>query len=175
MTVFNRSNDLIWGALGANVVHFSMLQEYMACCLGVEVGMYHQVSNNMHVYLNNFKPDEWVPTELRQLAQVYGPAQYPRLGPKLLVNKQQFDKEVSDIVAAASGHGDGWGYKCQEPWLQTVACPMLMAFYYHKRRDYEAAFEVLEQVQADDWRIAGHTWLQKRRDNYNIKQGKASV
>ncbi|MHC4157178.1 MAG: thymidylate synthase [Planctomycetota bacterium] len=30
MTVFNRSNDVVWGAYGANAVHFSMLQEYMA-------------------------------------------------------------------------------------------------------------------------------------------------
>src|SRR5690606_6235064 len=30
MTVCNRSNDAIWGAVGANVVHMSFLQEYMA-------------------------------------------------------------------------------------------------------------------------------------------------
>jgi thymidylate synthase len=35
MTVTNRSNDLIWGLLGANFVHFTILQEYMAARLGV--------------------------------------------------------------------------------------------------------------------------------------------
>lgn len=50
MTVFNRSNDSIWGCYGANVVHFSFLQEYMANRIGVDVGVYYQVSNNLHLY-----------------------------------------------------------------------------------------------------------------------------
>ena len=36
MTVTNRSNDLVWGLFGANVVHFSYLLEYMATQIGVE-------------------------------------------------------------------------------------------------------------------------------------------
>lgn len=50
MTVFNRSNDAVWGTFGANAVHFSFLQEYIACSVGVEVGVYNQVSNNLHLY-----------------------------------------------------------------------------------------------------------------------------
>jgi thymidylate synthase len=38
MTVCNRSNDMLWGAYGANVVHMSMLQEYVAHCLGPTYG-----------------------------------------------------------------------------------------------------------------------------------------
>lgn len=63
MTVFNRSNDLIWGTLAANFVTFYLLQEYMACCLGLEVGTYNQVSNNLHVYTetnSGWKPEEWL-------------------------------------------------------------------------------------------------------------------
>ncbi|MCK9568820.1 thymidylate synthase, partial [Candidatus Pacearchaeota archaeon] len=60
MTVYNRSNDMIWGALGANVVHFSFLQEYVANCLGVEVGSYNQVSNNLHVYTERWEPEKWL-------------------------------------------------------------------------------------------------------------------
>jgi|TARA_R110001592_G_scaffold105948_1_gene297790 hypothetical protein len=50
MTVFNRSNDAIWGAYGANAVHMSMMQEYIATTIGVAVGKYHQVANNFHAY-----------------------------------------------------------------------------------------------------------------------------
>lgn len=50
LTVYNRSNDMVWGAYGANAVHFSMLQEYMARRIGCEVGIYTQVSSNMHAY-----------------------------------------------------------------------------------------------------------------------------
>lgn len=53
MTVFNRSNDIVWGTFGANIVHFSILQEYVACALGLEVESYYQVSNNMHLYTEN--------------------------------------------------------------------------------------------------------------------------
>jgi len=52
MTVFNRSNDIIWGAYGANAVHFSMLQEYMSCLTGVKMGVYRQVSVNYHAYVD---------------------------------------------------------------------------------------------------------------------------
>lgn len=48
--VFNRSNDVIWGAYGANVVQFSMLQEYLAMRLGVGVGPLWQVSSDWHAY-----------------------------------------------------------------------------------------------------------------------------
>ena len=50
MTVSNRSNDMIWGAYGANAVQFSTLQEFVAQAVGMSVGVYHQVSANAHVY-----------------------------------------------------------------------------------------------------------------------------
>ena len=50
MTVCNRSNDLVWGMLGANIVHMSILQEYIANATGLPVGTYHQFTNNLHVY-----------------------------------------------------------------------------------------------------------------------------
>lgn len=53
MTVLNRSNDAIWGAYGANCVHFSFLQEFMACALELEVGRMFQFTNNLHIYLEN--------------------------------------------------------------------------------------------------------------------------
>lgn len=53
MTVCCRSNDMVWGAYGANVVHFSMLQEWIASALKFQVGVYRQFSNNFHAYVNN--------------------------------------------------------------------------------------------------------------------------
>lgn len=53
MTVTNRSNDMVYGCYGSNVVHFSCLQIILALALGVEVGSYWQVSNNLHIYLEN--------------------------------------------------------------------------------------------------------------------------
>ena len=50
LTVFNRSNDLVWGALNVNIVQFTILQEYLAMMVGVPVGSYHLVSDNLHIY-----------------------------------------------------------------------------------------------------------------------------
>ena len=55
MTVCNRSNDMIWGALGANAVHMSILQEYIASHIGARVGIYTQFSNNLHAYTEVLK------------------------------------------------------------------------------------------------------------------------
>ncbi len=52
MTVTNRSNDVVWGAYGANAVHMSLLQQYIAAWVGVPVGHYWQISNNFHGYLD---------------------------------------------------------------------------------------------------------------------------
>ena len=50
MTVCNRSNDLVWGALGSNVVHFSFLLELIAHEVGLKMGQMHQITNNLHIY-----------------------------------------------------------------------------------------------------------------------------
>jgi thymidylate synthase len=52
MTVTNRSNDMIWGLYGANAVHMSVLQEYMAASIGCPVGWMTTISNDAHVYLD---------------------------------------------------------------------------------------------------------------------------
>lgn len=53
MTVCCRSNDMLWGAYGANVVHMSVLQEVIAAGVGVPMGCYRQFSNNFHLYTEN--------------------------------------------------------------------------------------------------------------------------
>lgn len=54
MTVFNRSNDVIWGLFGANIVQFSTLQELLASWLKVGVGSYHHVTDSLHLYLDDY-------------------------------------------------------------------------------------------------------------------------
>ncbi len=71
LSVFCRSNDIIWGAYGANAVHFSFLLEYMAHWIGVSVGRYYQISVNWHGYLNTFEP--MLPlAKVKEMADAYG-------------------------------------------------------------------------------------------------------
>lgn len=170
MTVTNRSNDLIWGMLGANVVHFSFLQEYMATRLGVEVGVYNQFTNNLHVYCTrkDYKPAAWLADETPD-AYVEQPINYV----PLVQNADRFDQEVARFIDVdwtdANPLQPGW-HGFLEPFLETVASPMCRAFAMHKARDYSAAIYWCNEIKADDWRIACYNWIEKRRVGYESKK-----
>jgi thymidylate synthase len=55
MTVCCRSNDAVWGAHGANAVHFSVLHEFVARAAKLPLGKMYQFSNNYHIYTD--RPD----------------------------------------------------------------------------------------------------------------------
>jgi len=159
MVVFNRSNDLIWGALGANAVHFSILQEYIACSLDCEVGTYSQVSANMHIYSDVWKGQEYV-----KECNLFGWPEDVYVGTpqKLLHDKEQFDLDFRNLL-------ENNDYYCAEPFLSGTLSPMLLAWRHHKERDYIKAHEALNRVQSTDWKVAGTLWIEKRQQNYEKK------
>lgn len=176
MTVINRSNDMIWGALGANYVHFGFLQEYVACALGVEVGCYNQVTNNLHVYLSNWKPEEWLVWERgtrRTLVagQVgdwwldYGYHEEAKASELLLVqDRTAFDDQVK-LVTDREWGPTSKGYRVgelTEPFLLYVAVPMFAAYRAHKNKDTRKALDIADSIGASDWRLAAKLWLQRR-------------
>ncbi len=66
MVVFNRSNDLHWGTMGANIVQFSTIQEAMCSWLrnsgkeefnNLELGSYHQIADSLHIYMDSYGAD----------------------------------------------------------------------------------------------------------------------
>lgn len=50
LTVYMRSNDFIWGASAVNMFNYMFMQEYFAQILGLEVGEYFHIANNLHYY-----------------------------------------------------------------------------------------------------------------------------
>lgn len=50
LIVTMRSNDIIWGASAVNIFTLTFIQEYFSAILGLEVGDYIHISNNMHYY-----------------------------------------------------------------------------------------------------------------------------
>ena len=50
LTVRMRSNDLIWGASAVNIFNYTFMQEYVAALLGLEVGNYYHIVDNLHFY-----------------------------------------------------------------------------------------------------------------------------
>lgn len=168
MTVTNRSNDMIWGMLGANVVHFSFLQEYIACALGVEVGVYNQFTNNLHVYLSNWKPKEWLAAGAVG-SFYYAKEEYPA---PLFHHKESFDGECERIV---ENYADPIG-DCEDnytqPFLRWVALPMFRAFAAWKlMKNGDMALSYLKEVQSPDWKRAGTEWIQRRIQRKAEKHG----
>jgi thymidylate synthase len=168
MTVCNRSNDLVWGMLGANVVHFSFLQEYLAACLGVQVGIYYQFTNNLHAYINDEQGGtaKWRPEHWLQVPFERGP-DYSKL--KLIPLVQDpatFDEEVCSFIDEQYPWLANW----QEPFINTVATPMVRAFALHKQREYSEAIRECTLIAAEDWRIAAESWIQRRRIAWERKE-----
>lgn len=50
LVVNMRSNDFFWGATGVNIFNFTFIQEYFAKILGLDVGHYYHIVNNLHYY-----------------------------------------------------------------------------------------------------------------------------
>jgi thymidylate synthase len=161
MTVCNRSNDMVWGTFGANLVHMSILQEYVAAHLGLHLGSYYQFTNNLHVYTERWNPEQLLNDDT---PDYYYQKTMPTLVP-LVKDPKQFDLEVVEFVEHHSKDAFQVN-KYQEPFLSRVAQPMCMAFHLHKKREYKAALDNCSKIVAEDWRIAATNWITKRRDNY---------
>jgi hypothetical protein len=174
MTVTNRSNDMIWGMLGANYVHFSVLQEYMAARLGVEVGYYYHFTNNLHVYDWNWKPEEWLmgeqPTGLYPQNQFDWETWYKNAETINLVYRPEvFEEEVKRFVESNKDNTEvpsaaSWG----EPFLRRVAQPVCNAFHTYRIGRSDSSLYWVEQIQSHDWKVVCANWLAKRLANHGI-------
>lgn len=150
MTVCNRSNDLIWGACGANAVHMSYLMEYMAARVGARMGHYVQFTNNLHAY-------EDVLVKHRLLGPDYEPyLQFRFPSMPLVMQPDRFDEEVAEFC-----DGRRTGFK--EWFLELTAVPMANAYDLYKQGDVDAALDSANTIGSEDWRKACLEWLQRRK------------
>ena len=170
MTVFNRSNDAIWGSVsGANVVHFAMFQEYVAAVAGYPVGSYYQISNNLHVYVDN--------PQTTALLNHYkhgmdGIEEYPLIDPILLRgdSKEQFDDETARFVKMTKqliGGGVPPGLldgRFKSRFYQGTAEPMFNAWFGRKSKllNPTEVQAMINQVRATDWCQAASEWVDRR-------------
>jgi len=151
MTVLNRSNDMVWGMLGANYVHFSILQEYMAEAAHLEIGAMYQFTNNLHVYQgweDKFGPmSDWYRANPVIRRWLFGPEN---------LNLE----EAAHFVEHWSEYEDHIAPKCRI--LRDNAFPMLMAWDNHKDGNYDLALHYAAKIWDDDWRHACENWLKRQ-------------
>ena len=167
MTVCCRSNDVVWGAYGANAVHFSVLLEYLAARAKLPMGVYRQLSNNYHLYVA--RPD------VARLYTVHGPVTlpcrpYPAGGvPLRSVShalwmadlRRYFDEWDADALT----HYHAKNFK--DPFFATVALPMARAHRAYKAGAYGLAFADANAIAAPDWHLAVCEWLERRKLRVN--------
>jgi len=175
MTVCCRSNDIIWGAYGANAVHFSFLLEYISGMTGIPMGVYRQFSNNYHLYTNVIPREELMPLSRNVLAHDpylapigMGALRMELKSPSLrkvplITAPEVFDVDLFKFMADSSmpaliDIGDYY-----EPFFRNVAVPMFNAHAFYRDKNYKAAIDVAEQIRAEDWRMACVQWLERRQ------------
>lgn len=163
MTVTCRSNDVIWGCYGANAVHFSFLQEYLALAIGVPVGVYRQFSNNWHMY-----------TELYPHIVTMDSMKYLALDAETHSN-YNYDEKCVHTVPLRSTPLSLWreelgafmedplgDHKYRDPFFENVVQPMYHAWYARKtEKDHGAALMAAGRIADRPWRIACLEWLER--------------
>lgn len=156
MTVCNRSNDAIWGAFGANAVHFSILMEYMAAMIGVPMGVYTQFSNNLHLYpetLNSMGCDalSLAANVLRTDRYIFDVHSYP-----LVQDPALWDSELQFFLANPLSKTE-W----HNEFFSEVAQPIYAAWRKRKER-LSSGIDEAEAIKAEDWRVACVDWITRK-------------
>jgi thymidylate synthase len=166
MTVFNRSNDLIWGCLGANAVHFPILQEYVASKIGLLMGAYYQISTNLHFYIEHYK---MLQSRVKDIdgkllhAYLWNHESYEQTQP-LMELPDSFDEDLEETMVNLEAIHSGkevYEGNIANSFLRETVLPMALAHTLYKKKNSEDAMEVIATVKAADWKRAGTEWLER--------------
>jgi thymidylate synthase len=170
MTIVNRSNDMIWGAYGANAVHMSVLLEYMAARLELGVGTYYLFSNNLHIYEDIFKKikgiiwhaevDPYLTIGKNKLS--YNP-------PPLVDDHTTFDTELTTWINDHHLREDNEYYRTpfNNSFFEKTATPMRIAWSLWKNKKVKKAINCAQTIEDLAWRKACVEWLTRRKEGGN--------
>jgi len=184
MTVCCRSNDIIWGAYGANVVHMSMLQEFIANALGVEVGNYTQISDSYHAYEDIYTEllEKMPPVDVYSFHIVYkNPYESEDINTTrkmVSIPHDEWLMQLNMFLQTAFNDPDNihkwyhlhYDYTKIDSFLWHVATPIAESWVLYKEYKETKTTEFLEQAIdkigtciGDDWRIACREWLERKQ------------
>lgn len=153
MTVCCRSNDAIWGAYGANAVHFAFLLEYVAGAVGLPMGVYRQVSNNFHAYTDIYDRDKLSQIAVEAEANV---SYFDRTVPLFKsADRDELDEEINNLV----NRGES---VYSTTFIAEVAGPMLEAWKLREEKEHLGALKIIVNMRDCDWKRATLEWLERR-------------
>ena len=159
MTVCCRSNDVVWGAYGANAVHMSFLQEVMASMIGIPVGTYWQLSNNWHGYTKTLEPVFGLSNKTEEIC----PYETGEVVPYKIMNiePQAWFEDLEVFL------DDGPIVGFRDPFFRRVVTPIYHAWKAKEMTEnenrFDHALEIIDQCAAIDWKKACTEWLIRNR------------
>jgi hypothetical protein len=144
---------MVWGLFGANFVHLSFLQEWMAGALGLAVGQWYHLTNNAHIYERHWP---LVQANKKDYTWVWG--KWP--GTQQLLSPGE-DATVfrAECVQLVGGKLDGF----KSRFLEDTVEPMYAAHRAWKAGDKAEAVEIARSIEANDWRRATLGWFSRRK------------
>lgn len=175
LTVFCRSNDIVWGAYGANAVQFGALLEFMALWIGCPIGTYTQISINWHGYTSILGTVKDIRPDLA--GYVYDPYAEGKTHHVPMVGDGDYER-VEELIWAlledadqqlpfSSGDGPD---AIAEPWAR-MCYLVLKAHHLFKTNvgisRYNLPIDLLctGDISAD-WIRASIQWLKRRREKW---------
>lgn len=177
ITVFNRSNDMIWGAYGANAVQFAMLQEYVAAHLGAAVGTYTQVSNNMHVYVTGAAGEQFsrIKNSTHRVStqnpyEKFDPEKVELIGYSRVSSFEQDLKRFFEVYDRSGLYRLAMEDEWESDYFNKLVKPMLDIWSFRKKADNlrEATITSLiriDTIKSPDWAMGAAVWLDNRMEN----------
>jgi thymidylate synthase len=153
ITICCRSNDVIWGAYGANAVHFSILQEYLAARIGVGMGTLYQISNNFHGYYSTI--DKGGERDNRYLGDKVRPR-------PMFTRPDYIDLDVQDFMECFDTVTP-YPAEFMNPWFHEVLVPAVLSYISFRDKDLDRAINLASQIKAEDWKLAFIEWYIRRR------------
>lgn len=150
MTVCNRSNDMIWGMLGANIVHMTCLHELVSSAVGIPLGKYRVFTNNLHIYERHFP---LFPAKVPNRDRMVAPSM-PMLG-----EGETIEDSMDDAVELMQMYNP----KLYCRWFRTVALPARDA--YLERLAGGSGMSFVKNILAPDWGAACTQWILRKEQS----------
>jgi hypothetical protein len=178
MTTFNRSNDAVLGGVsGANIVHLSMFQEYVATCVGLPMGRWCHVSNNLHVYIEDKKTQEVLQGYKNSGEDPYSEkTAIPSYMCCHIGEVTLFMHEIRTFFNILKEYKKGYCINADHfatPFFRRVVIVLFNAWVLH--RDMHLTKQARDTIPGNyyengqspvlDWHLAAYNWLGRRLDN----------
>lgn len=164
-TVFNRSNDIVWGGVsGANIVQFAFFLEFAAASINRVPGELTVVSSNFHMYRNEqserlttyytspaARSFDFYRTDTHVTRFCETPSQAENLRDEAISFCNNFNKR-------------GWQAKIDI--VRTLVVPLLDVYYRYKQKTISAQgaySEIAARAEPEgDWKFAAMKWFERR-------------